>query len=130
MYRYAITLAALLCASGAQAQNSTNKWQRYAVGTQPIQLVFATHIDMDCKSKGESKLAMIQAPKGGMLTGAIETGFSEFTGQYAKCNDRKVEGLRVKYTANPTFKGKDRFVFVVVYSDGETRRYEIDMTVW
>jgi hypothetical protein len=120
----------LAFANPAVAENQRHKWQRAAVGTQPIALVFATHIDMDCKTKGESKLVILQAPKNGLLTGSQHQGFSEFTGAYAKCDDKKVEGLRVLYTAKPDFKGKDKFTFMVVYSDGETRRYEIDMTVY
>jgi hypothetical protein len=129
MNRLILVLAALVLASQAQAQNQRNKWQRAAVGSQPIELVFATHIDLDCKAKGESKLVVERAPKNGLLTGSQHNGFSEFTGAYAKCDDKKVDGLRVVYAASPGFKGKDRFVFIVVYSDGETRRYDVDMTV-
>lgn len=125
----AIIASCLAFAGQAEAQNQRHKWQRAAVGTQPIELVFATHIDLECKSKGESKLVISQAPKKGLLTGSQHQGFSEFNGAYAKCDDKKVDGLRVVYTASPGFKGKDKFVFLVVYSDGETRRYEIDMTV-
>jgi hypothetical protein len=125
-----LAAVSLLAFSGqAEAQNQRHKWQRSAVGTQPIELVFATHIDIDCKSKGESKLVVVQAPKNGLLTGSQHQGFSEFTGSYAKCDDKKVDGLRVVYAASPGFKGKDKFTFIVVYSDGETRRYELDMTV-
>jgi hypothetical protein len=129
MIRFLALAAALGFASQAEAQNQRNKWQRAAVGTQPIELVFATHIDMDCKSKGESRLVISQAPKNGLLTGSQHQAFSEFTGAYAKCDDKKVDGLRVVYAASPGFKGKDKFVFIVVYSDGETRRYDVDMTV-
>jgi hypothetical protein len=129
MIRYFALLAALTFAGQAEAQNQRHKWQRAAVGTQPIELVFATHIDLDCKSKGESKLVISQAPKNGLLTGSQHQGFSEFTGAYAKCDDKRVDGLRVVYAASPGFKGKDKFTFIVVYSDGETRRYEVDMTV-
>jgi hypothetical protein len=129
MIRYLAIAAALAFAGQAEAQNQRNKWQRAAVGTQPIELVFATHIDMDCKSKGESRLVISQAPKNGLLTGSQHQGFSEFTGAHAKCDDKKVDGLRVVYVASPGFKGKDKFSFIVVYSDGETRRYDVDMTV-
>ncbi|MBN8532700.1 MAG: hypothetical protein J0L51_01295 [Rhizobiales bacterium] len=130
MIRYFAIAAALAFAGQAEAQNQRHKWQRAAVGTQPIELVFATHIDMDCKSKGESRLVISQAPKNGLLTGSQHQGFSEFSGSYAKCEDRKVDGLRVVYAASPGFKGKDRFTFIVVYSDGETRRYDVEMTVY
>jgi hypothetical protein len=130
MIRYFAIAAALAFAGQAEAQNQRHKWQRAAVGTQPIELVFATHIDMDCKSKGESRLVISQAPKNGLLTGSQHQGFSEFSGSYAKCEDRKVDGLRVVYAASPGFKGKDRFTFIVVYSDGETRHYDVEMTVY
>lgn len=128
--RLIILLAMLFCSHAALAQTEVNKWQRYAVGDQVIHLVFATHIDFECASKGESRLAIIQPPKNGKLTGSMEAGYSSFTGTYTKCNEKKIDGLRVVFTANPGFKGKDKFVFAVVYVDGEIRRYEIDMTVW
>lgn len=130
MIRMLSFTAAFLLAGTVHAQDKIYKWQRYAVGTQSIHLVFAAHINAECMSKGESRLAIIQPPKNGTLTSENVADYSSFTGTYAKCDDKKIDGLRVIFTAKPGFKGKDRLVFAVVYVDGDIRRYEVDMTVW
>lgn len=132
MHKLILALFFIFHAPVVMAEEKPVKLQRFSAGAQNIQLVFATYIEKDCSSKGESRLAIVTPPRHGKLTSSPAVDFSNFgeTGAHAKCNDKKIPGLKVHYLANDGFKGKDKFAFLVIYMDGDTRRYEVDMTVW
>ncbi len=130
-------LSLLLCvmASAAFAQTNagqTRKWTRFAAGTQQIRLHHAAHVKPDCEPMGEIRMAIPEPPKNGKLEAIWRTDFTDFgdSADYKACATRKTEGLTVYYRANEGFKGKETFSFLIVFSDGGARRYEIDMTVY
>ncbi len=61
-----------------------------------------------------------------------EMGFVDFGNEepYKKCSLRRTKVLSVIYSAKEGYKGPDRFSFLLVYSDGASRRYDVEMTVY
>lgn len=135
LIRLVLLLTLALPAGGALAQASpaqTQHWARYAAGTQPIRLHHASHIRPDCEPMGEIRMAVPIPPKNGTLKAVPESAFTEYGNEegYKDCSLRKTKGVTVYYQANEGFKGKENFSFLIVFSDGGSRLYQIDMTVY
>ncbi len=133
--RLALLLSLALPAGAALAQTSsgeTRHWARYAAGTQPIRLHHASHIRPDCEPMGEIRMAVPIPPKNGTLKAVPESAFTDFGNEegYKDCSSRKTQGVTVYYQANEGFKGKEKFSFLIIFSDGGSRLYQIDMTVY
>ena len=130
-YKFILVIA-FSAAGPALSQTKTQTSQLYSVGTQSVQLKTAYHLDRECKPIGITRMAVIDAPKHGTLTDQSIELFTTFSDSNPNkhCNERKSPAIGVYYAAKDGFKGKDNFSFVLVFSDGESWRYNIKMTVW
>lgn len=81
--------------------------------------------DKNCKST-TGIVKLVSKPRNGQLkTSEVEEriGRSRTTWKISRCAGTPIKGFRVDYTANPGFKGADRFVIEVQYKN---KKPEID----
>ncbi|MCA3650199.1 MAG: hypothetical protein IOB85_03850 [Methylobacterium sp.] len=125
-------LAILPSVAAAQARNETYNWLRYAVGTQPLNFLHAGHVRKNCEPIGQIRMVLPVPPQNGKVEAIQKADFVEFgnKGAFRKCSERRTPGITVIYRATEGYRGSDRFSFQLVYSDGSTRRYNVDMTIY
>lgn len=81
---------------------------------------------------GEIRMIAPNPPKNGTLETVERFDFVDYgeTENYKKCTEKRTNGLSVYYQAKENYKGDEKFSLLIVYSDGSSRRYEIDMTIY
>ncbi|MCU0817938.1 MAG: hypothetical protein MUF11_01340 [Beijerinckiaceae bacterium] len=133
----ALLFALVILPAGAQAQQGQARdpvfnWVRYAVGTQPLRLYHAGHVRIDCEPMGEIRMVLPLAPQNGTVEAVPSMDFVNYGNEepYKKCSARRTRGVTVTYKAREGYRGPDKFSFLLVYSDGTSRRYNVEMTVY
>ncbi len=128
----ALTLA-FMANAGAIAQDHKNKkLQKSAVGDQEVQLEYMFNIDRDCKPYGEIRFVILKPPANGTVTFrpyVVASAFKQDHQSY-HCNKNKSVATAAYYVAKPGFKGTDKLKFAIVFHDGESWTYDVEMTVW
>ncbi len=133
LFSLALGLALLPSAASAQqGRDPVFNWTRYAVGTQPLRLYHAGHVRVDCEPMGEIRMVLPVPPKNGIVEATPSMDYVNYGNEepYKKCSERRTRGVTVSYRAKEGYKGPDRFSFLLVYSDGTSRRYNVEMTVY
>jgi hypothetical protein len=107
-------------------------FKRSAVGNQEIYLQRGQHLDRDCTPHFPIRIAAIIPPKNGQIIEREVEVFSNFgkDSERIPCNEKRSKAIAAFYRANDNFKGSDNFEFIIVFFDGTSRRYKIEMTVW
>lgn len=125
-------LVALAAPAGhAQAQVVKKSVKKTAAGAQEIELDHAYHLTRDCAGEGPIRVALINPPRHGALqerATEVYPAFKQDSPRFA-CNQKKVPATAAFYKAKEGFRGVDKFVFALVFSDGEMWRYEAEVTV-
>ncbi|MBN8532699.1 MAG: hypothetical protein J0L51_01290 [Rhizobiales bacterium] len=116
-----------------QKRKSGNEQMKLsAVANQEIELRSALSLDRNCDSYDMPRIAIIRAPKNGTVTEEFRERYSNFGPNNPRkiCNDKKSKATYALYRATSGFQGVDRFTFAIVYYDGKTDVYDVEMTVW
>lgn len=125
-------LAFGVCVESAFAQEIPTK-PTFLVVPSGIQrqITLAYALNPDCSSKGTIVARIVQKPKNGELRVANEEGFSSYAkdDQRYKCNEKRSEVVKLYYTSDEGFKGKDRFVVEVFYANGSYRKRVFNVNV-
>lgn len=103
-----------------------------AVGTDDVPVRTGLSMDIACNVRGVARIAQLAPPQNGTLR-EIERenhpGFGIGNPRWA-CNKKKVKTTVAVYRPNPGFLGTDRFIFFIVYYNGQWTRFDVEMTVW
>lgn len=104
---------------------------KVALSGERVRVGFSFHVNADCRSAGEIKSRMLEHPKNGVAEMVTEKGFTGYPkdDQRYYCNDTKTDVQAYYYKSREDFKGKDRFVVEVFYSNGNYRErlFNIDV---
>jgi hypothetical protein len=104
---------------------------KVALSGERVRVGFSFHVNADCRSAGEIKYRMLEHPKNGVAEMVTEKGFTGYPkdDQRYYCNDTKTDVQAYYYKSREDFKGKDRFVVEVFYSNGNYRErlFNIDV---
>jgi len=106
--------------------------KRNSVGNQEIELSYGISLDRSCQPHGPIRIAVVRRPKHGrVLERPIErhTSFKTDNPRHV-CNTKLSPGMAAFYQANDKFSGVDRFQFAIVYYDGTSELYDVEMVVW
>ena len=126
----AISLFFLVSPLAAQ-EISTPPANRIALSGERVRIGFSYDLNPDCSSKGEVKSRMLEQPKNGVVEMVTEKGFPSYpqNNQKYECNEKKSDVRAYYYKSREDFKGKDRFVVEVFYSNGNYRErlFNIDV---
>lgn len=121
----------------AEAQSKNRKRENEllkltSVGTQEIELRSGMSMDLNCELLGQARVAIIRAPQNGTILEQQRDRFPNFGDSNPRkiCNDKKMKATYAIYRANSGFQGTDRFTFAIVYYNGESNIYDVEMTVW
>jgi hypothetical protein len=126
----AIGLLSILAAPTEAQERKTLK--RNSVGNQEIELSYGISLDRSCQPLGPIRIAVVRRPKHGkVLERPIErhTSFKMDNPRHT-CNAKPSPGVAAFYQANDKFSGIDRFQFAIVYYDGTSELYDVEMVVW
>jgi hypothetical protein len=130
-FALAAAIPLLMLPGIAAAKDTRERVEKSAVGDQEITVRTAYNLDKACKSVGETRMAIIAAPKNGTLTSRMVDLFPSFKKDNDRfvCNDKLAPAIGAFYKAKPGFTGTDRFSFTFVFEDGESWRYDVTMKV-
>jgi hypothetical protein len=114
LLKYLLVPALFLLAAGqdafAQSYPPANLTPVVPSGMQR-QLGFAAALNADCSSAGDIEARLVKPPKHGTVEiehGAGYTFYPEKNQRYG-CNQRLTQGVRISYTSEEKFTGKDPF---------------------
>jgi hypothetical protein len=116
-----------------QKRKSNNELVKLsAVASQEIELRSGLSLDRNCDPYEMPRIAIIRAPKHGAISEEFRERYSSFGPDNPRkiCNDKKSKATYALYRAKQGFQGVDRFTFAIVYYDGKTDVYDVEMTVW
>lgn len=135
MLSSAVFVAACLAAPALAQQkrkSSGEPLKLSAVANQEIELRSGLSLDRLCNPYEPARVAIIRAPRNGTVTEELRERYSTYGSDNPRkiCNDRKWKATYALYRAKPGFQGVDRFRFAIVYYDGNTDVYDVEMTVW
>jgi hypothetical protein len=116
--RIAIAVAALLASAG------TAQAQRTVVNGQTIQLQFFASVNPDCSARGTPTINVTQQPQHGRVSVVRIRDFTYFQPSNVRsvCNQRRVAGVGIRYTAQRGYTGSDTVGAEVIYPSGAYRR--------
>lgn len=126
-----VILSGTITSAGA-AESEQFSLKRAAVGTQEIHVQHGLHLDQDCQPRLPIRVGIITPPRNGRITERdieLHSNYAKDT-QYAACNEKKSRAVAAYYRANENYKGPDSFEIIIVFYDGTSRRYKVDMTIW
>ena len=105
--------------------------KKSALGSARIVVGEFYHIERDCSNAGFAQVKLTQQPKHGRVTVIQTKAFPSFDDDNprARCNQRRVPSVHVRYQANKGFTGADSLVFDVYYSDGDRWRRTVNIAV-
>lgn len=128
----ALALPAFSQARKNQRQSNAELLKLTAVGTQEIEIRSGMSLDLNCELLGQARVAIIRAPQNGTVLEQQRDRFPNFGNANPRriCNDKRTKATFAIYRANPGFQGVDRFRFAIVYYNGESNIYDVEMTVW
>ena len=117
--------AALLCAplfcttslcTSAQAQ-------RYVPSGGTVKLTFLCNVNPDCSSSGNSTIRITRPPEHGRISQTHTRDFCYFPPSNPRnvCNNRRVQGVVLRYTAQRGYTGYDSVGAEVFYPGGAMR---------
>lgn len=103
-----------------------------AIGGEEVELRYGLSMDVGCNVLGVARVAVLVPPENGTFKEIERERFPGFDigNPRRACNRNRVKVTTAVYTANPGFVGTDRFVFVMVFYNGEWATYSVEMTVW
>jgi hypothetical protein len=103
-----------------------------AVASQEIEMRSGLSLDRNCDPYEMPRVAILRAPKHGSVTEEFRDRYSSFGPNNPRkiCNDKKSKATYAIYKAKAGFQGVDRFTFAIVYYDGNSDVYDVEMTVW
>ena len=104
---------------------------RAAIGSAQIVIWGGAAVDPDCSPHPGSTLAVVEPPAHGQVRVVEEPIYVTFPpgNPRAACNDRKVPGRHVYYTANAGYAGHDKVVLEGSDEEGHVRRVTVDVDV-
>lgn len=126
----ALALLALTASPAAAVTRSSN-FEKTALSGQEIYLYGGSTLDPDCSSEGRDSLRAISGPSHGnirIVRGKVFAHYSK-KDERAKCNSRKVDGLKAFYRSKPGFKGWDHVTLSVHTYMGESFKATADIHV-
>lgn len=118
--------------TAAQQPEKPKTLKLSAVLDQEIQMEYFYNITPDCKPYGDTRIALLKAPKNGNVEIRKISVLPRFRAGNPReaCNKDKVEAIAPFYKAKPGFRGSDKLTFAVVYYDGESAVHNVEITVW
>lgn len=101
------------------------------IGSAQIVIWGGAAIDPDCSPHPGSTLAVVEPPAHGAVKVVEEGIYVAFppANPRSACNNRKVPGRKVYYTANNGYSGRDKVVLQGASDDGRVRNVTIDINV-
>jgi len=89
------------------------------------------HLNPDCTSAGRIIVRLSESPADGVAELLTEQAFPDYADddQRFKCNEKSSELPAFYYTSRPGFKGRDRFVVEIFFSNGNYRRRAFNIEV-
>jgi hypothetical protein len=133
MQKIVLFFAFFLIPALSQASDQEKKTlKRNSVGNQEVELSYGISLDRDCQPLFPIRIAVVKPPRHGVVRErSVEkhTSFKQDNPRHA-CNTKKSAGIAAFYQAKDKFKGIDRFQFAIVYFDGTSELYDVEMTVW
>ena len=102
-----------------------------AIGSSQIVIWGGAAIDPDCSQHPGATLTVLEQPTHGAVRVVEEPVYVTFPpgNPRAVCNNRKVPGRHVYYTANAGYTGHDKVVLEGASEDGHVRHVTIDVDV-
>ena len=109
----------LLLPSGAQAGEEV----RTVPSGKNQRIDFLASVNPDCSSPGIPTVRLIEGPSDGVLTTDKALDFKAFprTNLRARCNAKRVRGLKLLYQSTTEFFGTDRVRLLVISASGGER---------
>ncbi|MCZ8375082.1 MAG: hypothetical protein O9342_06875 [Beijerinckiaceae bacterium] len=126
----ALALLTLLAAPGMAAE--PEKIVRSVLPGETVRVYIAYHAERDCTRSGEIRLAMIEPPAQGRLflrETTTRPGFG-YNNPRHHCNQREIAAVEVAYEASGKAEGLQRTRYGLVFSDGQMRLIDAEITVW
>lgn len=127
-------LAAFALIAGPALAASPVPPQVYTYTTSPeyrTSIGFFASLNKDCTSAGPLQMQIVTPPANG--TAALESAYGSprypAGSDYAACNTKQVQGMRLIYTSNPGFTGVDSFDVLIAFSSGVRQPLHYDITV-
>jgi hypothetical protein len=80
-------------------------------------------VNNDCSMSSRARVRILEQPTNGRAVVIMKRGEVGFKPDHrlANCNDKPIVGPMVQYTPKKGFIGTDRYVFEVLFKDGERR---------
>ena len=109
----------LLLSTGAQAGEEV----RTVPSGKDQRIDFLASVNPDCSSPGIPTVRLIDGPSNGVVTTDKAMDFKPFphTNVRARCNTRRVKGLKLLYQSTTEFFGIDRVRLLVISASGSER---------
>lgn len=129
--RLALALPVLLFALPGGAAEP-EKVVRSVLPGETVRVYTAYHVERDCTRIGEIRLTVIDPPAMGRFTlreTNVKGGFGYNNPRY-HCNQRLIAASELLYEAPAKGEGLMRARLGLVYSDGELKLIETEITLW
>jgi hypothetical protein len=104
---------------------------RFVPSGEKWMIGFFTSLWPDCTLRGRVVGSVTTPPQHGLLAFAPLDSFPSFppTNAQAKCNENKIAGQGLHYTAEPSFAGEDSADIFLIYPDGSAAEFHYTIIV-
>jgi len=123
-------LVALSGSALAQSQPATSFTPTVPTG-KVRQVGFFTALNPDCTNNGDIDGRIVAQAQNGTVELEQGTGFAFYNehNPRAACNNKSVQGIRVKYTSKDAYIGKDAFEVEFLTPNGSDVNWKYSVTV-
>ncbi|TPL86181.1 hypothetical protein FJ948_24425 [Mesorhizobium sp. B2-3-12] len=120
-----------LAVSPAAASNRTFTYQKTALSGRDVYFFGGASLNVDCSSEGRDDVRVVSGPSHGNVKLVHDKVFTHYnkSNDRAKCNLRKVNGIKALYRSSPSFKGWDQVTISVHTYDGNAFKYVTNIKV-
>ena len=124
-----LTLVAVAGLAASSSQAATLAKVVAAGQTLRAGFYYSTYID--CSSKGNTTIRVTSGPSHGAVNMHKEKSFPNYPAddRFSVCNNRKVEGVAVRYRPEAGFVGDDYFSLDVIFPSGKEMTTDYQITV-
>jgi hypothetical protein len=107
-----------------------DKATRFVPSGTNQRIIFVTWLNPDCTSAGNINIRIINQPEHGKVETTATSDYPHYSKEQIrfKCNQHKVKGMAVNYTADK-YAGDDAFDILVIYPDGFAWEIHYDISL-
>lgn len=120
-----------LGAAPAAALGNSKTYEKTTLSGKEIFIYGGSTLNPDCSRAGKDDVRAVSGPSHGKVSIVDAKTYAHYAkgDARAKCNSRKVDGIKVLYRSKPGFKGQDQVVLSVHTYFGEAYRAVININV-